>query len=110
MMGIRLAKEDELEGLDLTGITLPFYHLLKNEVSICIAHGESWEVNASRVVNDSVKQSLEEQGTNREKVEDTCSFELHFTPTNSSHKSITIPLSTRQTSVDCESEAQFWKQ
>jgi hypothetical protein len=43
-MGIRLAKEDELEGLDLTGITLPFYHLLKNEVSICIAHGESWEV------------------------------------------------------------------
>jgi hypothetical protein len=76
---------------------------------VCLAHGESWEVAASRAVHDLVKNILEEQGTNKEKPEDTGSFELHYTPTNSCQKSITIPLSTRQTSVDCETEGQFWK-
>ncbi len=76
---------------------------------ICLAHGESWEVAASRAVHDLVKKVLEEHGNNKEKPEDNGSFELHFTPTNSCHKSITIPLSTRQTSIDCEGEEQFWK-
>jgi hypothetical protein len=76
---------------------------------IYLAHGESWEVAASRAVHDLVKKVLDEQGMNEEKPEDNGSFELHYTSTNSCHKSITIPLSTRQTSIDCETEGQFWK-
>jgi hypothetical protein len=56
-----------------------------------------------------VKKVLEEQGTNKEKHEDNGSFELHYTPTNSCHKSITIPSSTRQTSIDYDIEEQFWR-
>jgi hypothetical protein len=77
--------------------------------SFYIAHGESWEVAASRAVSDLVKRIVEEQNINKENLEDNGSFELHYTPSNTSHKSITIPLSTRQTSVDCEAEDRFWK-
>ncbi|CAF1553744.1 unnamed protein product [Adineta steineri] len=91
IIGIRLAKEDELEGLDLT------------------AHGESWEVAASRAVGDLVKQILEEQGTNKEKIEDNGSFELHYTPSDSNAKSFSVPLSTRQTTIDFESDDRCWK-
>ena len=91
IMGIRLGKEDELEGLDLT------------------AHGESWEVAASRAVHDLVRKVLDEQGTIQDKPEDNGSFELHYTSTNPCHKSITIPLSTRHTSMDSEADGQLWK-
>lgn len=74
-----------------------------------LAHGESWEVAASRAVSDLVKKILEEEGNNLVKFEDNGSFELHYTPTNSCHKSIAIPLSTRQTSIDCETEVHFSK-
>ncbi len=107
IMGIRLAKEDELEGLDLTGIRYSLSHPMKKV--FFLAHGESWEVAASRAVHNLVKKVLEEEGINRDKPDDNGSFELHYTPTNSCHKSITIPLSTRQTSIDCETEEQFWK-
>lgn len=79
------------------------------EYCFCLAHGESWEVAASRAVSDLVKKILEEEGINKEKFEDNGSFELHYTPTNSCHKSITIPLSTRQTSIDCEPDEHFCK-
>ncbi|CAF3868814.1 unnamed protein product, partial [Rotaria sp. Silwood1] len=77
IMGIRLGKEDELQGLDIT------------------AHGESWEVTASRAVSDLVKKVLQEQGTTKEEAEDAGTFELHYNPKNSNRKSFKIPLFKR---------------
>ncbi|CAF4070063.1 unnamed protein product, partial [Rotaria sp. Silwood1] len=77
IMGIRLGKEDEHQGLDIT------------------AHGESWEVTASRAVSDLVKKVLQEQGTTKEEAEDAGTFELHYNPKNSNRKSFKIPLFKR---------------
>ncbi|CAF3896349.1 unnamed protein product [Rotaria sordida] len=74
IMGIRLAKEDELEGLDLT------------------AHGESWQVTASRAVSDLVKKFLDEQGITKEEAEDNGTLELHYTPNHPNKKAFKIPL------------------
>ncbi|CAF5018228.1 unnamed protein product, partial [Rotaria sp. Silwood1] len=80
IMGIRLGKEDEVQGLDIA------------------AHGESWEINASRAVCDLVKKVLQEQGTTREGAEDTGTFELHYKPKNPTKKSLKIPLFKRKKS------------
>ncbi|CAF4696150.1 unnamed protein product [Rotaria sp. Silwood2] len=77
IMGIRLAEKDELEGLDIA------------------AHGESWEITASRAVSDLVKKVLQEQGTTREEAENTGTFELHYKPKNPNKKSLKIPLFER---------------
>ncbi|CAF3926915.1 unnamed protein product, partial [Rotaria sp. Silwood1] len=74
IMGIRLAKEDELEGLDLT------------------AHGEGWEVAASRAVGDLVKTILEEQETMKANGQGTGTFELRYKPNNPSQKAFKIRL------------------
>ena len=108
-MGIRLAKEDELQGLDLTGTVFLFYHPISIRDHLSIAHGESWEVAASRAVHDLVRKLLDERGTNEDKPDDNGSLELHYTSTNACHKSITIPLTTRQPSMDRETEGNFWK-
>ncbi|CAF4237676.1 unnamed protein product, partial [Rotaria sordida] len=71
------AKEDELEGLDLT------------------AHGESWQVTASRTVNDLVKKVLEEQGIMNEEAEDNGTLELHYNPKNPNKKAFKVPLMKR---------------
>jgi len=85
IMGIRLAKEDELEGLDLT------------------AHGESWEVAASRAVSDVVRKIIEEQDDNtKQPVQENGTFELHYTPTNSNVRSFKIPLPKRHKSPDVQ--------
>ena len=76
---------------------------------ICIAHGESWEVAASRAVHDLVRKVLDERRIHEDKPDDSGSFELHYTSNNTCHKSITIPLTTRQTSIDRETEGHFRK-
>ncbi|CAF5144939.1 unnamed protein product, partial [Rotaria sp. Silwood1] len=68
IMGIRLAKEDELQGLDLT------------------AHGESWQVTASRTVSDLVRKILDEEGVSKEEAEDAGTLELHYNPKNPNKK------------------------
>ncbi|CAF0935984.1 unnamed protein product [Rotaria sordida] len=77
IMGIRLAKEDELEGLDLT------------------EHGENWEVTASRAVSDLVQKILEEQGMTKEEAEDNGTLELHYNPENPNKKAFRVPLLKR---------------
>ncbi|CAF1451235.1 unnamed protein product [Rotaria sp. Silwood1] len=77
MMGIRLAKEDELQGLDLT------------------AHGESWQVTASRTVSDLVRKILDEEGVSKEEAEDAGTLELHYNPKNPNKKPFKIPLFKR---------------
>ncbi|CAF1523878.1 unnamed protein product, partial [Rotaria sordida] len=74
IMGSRWAKEDEFEGLDLT------------------AHGESWQVTASRAVSDLVKKFLDEQGITKEEAEDNGTLELHYTPNHPNKKAFKIPL------------------
>lgn len=75
---------------------------MTSSLFVCLAHGECWEVAASRAVGDLVKQILEEQGAAREKLEDNGSFELHYTPADANRKSFTVPLTTRQMTIDCE--------
>ncbi|CAF5014588.1 unnamed protein product, partial [Rotaria sp. Silwood1] len=77
IMGIRLAKEDELQGLDLT------------------AHGESWQVTASRTVSDLVRKILDEEGVSKEEAEDAGTLELHYNPKNPNKKPFKIPLFKR---------------
>jgi hypothetical protein len=94
-IGIRLAKEDEIEGLDLTSkISSLFMKIKKTKLLLVVAHGESWEVAASRAVSKLVKTILEESSYGREEARENGTFELHYTPTDVNEKSITVPLST----------------
>ncbi len=63
-----------------------------------LAHGENWEVTASRKVSELVKKILEEQGDTKEGAVENGTFELHYTPTDSKQKSFKIPLATRSKS------------
>ncbi|CAF4422599.1 unnamed protein product, partial [Rotaria sp. Silwood2] len=74
LIGIRLAKEDELEGLDIT------------------AHGESWEVAASRAIGDLVQTVLEEQESMKANGKDTGTFELRYSPKNPNRTGFKIDL------------------
>ncbi|CAF3896388.1 unnamed protein product, partial [Rotaria sordida] len=74
IMGIRLAEEDEVEGLDLT------------------AHGENWEVTASQAIGDLVKTILEEQKHMEAAGQDTGTFELRYNPKNPKKMGFKIPL------------------
>ncbi|CAF1553731.1 unnamed protein product, partial [Adineta steineri] len=77
----RLAKEDELEGLDLT------------------AHGEGWEVVASRAVSDLVKKILDNQH-NPNEMRESGTFELHYTPSDAKRKPFKVNLSKPQKTSD----------
>ncbi|CAF0859186.1 unnamed protein product [Adineta steineri] len=81
IIGIRLAKEDELEGLDLT------------------AHGEGWEVVASRAVSDLVKKILDNQH-NPNEMRESGTFELHYTPSDAKRKPFKVNLSKPQKTSD----------
>ncbi len=59
-----------------------------------LAHGENWEITASRKVSDLVKKILEEQDHTKQSVEENGTFELHYTPSDAKRKSYKIPLST----------------
>jgi hypothetical protein len=65
-----------------------------------LAHGERWEVAASRAVSDLVKNILKEQNKTTEEAQENGTFELHYTPTNTNGKSFKIPLPKRQKSPD----------
>ncbi|CAF3085286.1 unnamed protein product [Rotaria sp. Silwood2] len=82
IMGIRLAKEDELEGLDLT------------------AHGEGWEIAASRAIGDLVKTILEEQAVMKANGEDTGTFELRYKPKDPNKKTLKIRLLKQKESAN----------
>ncbi|CAF0880484.1 unnamed protein product [Adineta steineri] len=77
IMGIRLAKEDEMIGLDAA------------------AHGEGWEVAASRAVGDMVKQVLAEVNENKGQLAENGTFELRYVPANKDRHSFSVPLPTR---------------
>ncbi|CAF1480427.1 unnamed protein product [Rotaria sordida] len=74
IMGIRLAEEDELEGLDLT------------------EHGENWEIAASRAIGDLVQAILHEQNNGKEEGRHSGTFELRYKPKNSNEKGFKIRL------------------
>lgn len=97
IIGIRLAKNDELEGLDLTGIIRTCYLNMQkiNGFDFILEHGENWEIEASRSIGDIVKKILEEQGKTREG-EDAGTFELHYNPKNPNKNAYRIPLSKRK--------------
>nr|AFK35842.1 unknown [Lotus japonicus] len=82
IIGIRLAKEDELEGLDLA------------------AHGEGWEVVASRAVGDLVKKVLANQHTTRNEICDNGTFELRYTPTDPTRQSFKVNIPNLSKATD----------
>jgi hypothetical protein len=92
-IGIRLPEEDEIEGLDVTGKLLVLLIKSENKRSVVIAHGESWEVAASRAVGNLVKQILKEENSNKEQPAENGTFELRYKPANVHEKPITVPLS-----------------
>lgn len=59
-----------------------------------IAHGESWEIAASRAISDLVKKVLDENEIGRAPTHRRGTFSLHYTPANFNDKAIAIPLST----------------
>ncbi|CAF1594799.1 unnamed protein product, partial [Adineta ricciae] len=77
-IGIRLPPSDEIEGLDVT------------------AHGESWEVAASRAFSRLVKQMLEDHNNNvnSDDVRQNGIFALQYTSGDRSQPSVTIPFPT----------------
>ncbi|CAF5155574.1 unnamed protein product, partial [Rotaria sp. Silwood1] len=77
-IGIRLAHEDELTGLDLA------------------AHGENWEAAATRAAADLVqqmRQQQEESGSGVDYAHDNGTFELSYKPSDGNVKPITIKYS-----------------
>ncbi|CAF1594809.1 unnamed protein product [Adineta ricciae] len=74
-IGIRLAREDEMEGLDVS------------------AHGESWEVAASRAFSKFVKEIVEEynNSANAQNVEENGTIALQYTSASGKQPAITIP-------------------
>ena len=57
---------------------------------LCLAHGEGWEVVASRAVGDLVKKVLANQHTTRNEICDNGTFELHYTPTDPTRQSFKV--------------------
>ena len=92
-MGIRLAKEDELKGLDLTSIIEIFIHE-KNRFVFFLAHGENWELTTTRKVSDLVKKILDDQDDMQAEAKENGTFELHYTPSDAKRQSFKIPIST----------------
>jgi ribosomal protein S12 methylthiotransferase accessory factor YcaO len=62
------------------------------EMILIVAHGESWELAASRAVTDVIQQFLTEPNVAKEQLHENGTFELHYTPTNGINRSFSIPL------------------
>ncbi len=59
---------------------------------LIVAHGESWEVTASRAVSEMIEKILSEHDKGRKQLQENGTFELHYTPTNTDNKTFVIPL------------------
>ncbi len=66
---------------------------------IITAHGESWEVAASRAVSALVKKVIEEHNTNNGPFLRRDTVDLRYTPGNPDGKTVIIPLSTIHTTL-----------
>lgn len=58
------------------------------------AHGEGWEIVASRAVGSLVKEILEENQNENKSSHRRGTFSLHYIPENFNEKTIAIPLTT----------------
>jgi hypothetical protein len=110
IMGIRLAKEDELAGLDLAGKIKVILYKILQKTNAFLAHGENWEITASRKVSDLVKKILEEQGDNKGGPVENGTFELHFNPNDSNRRSYKIPLPALSPSAQKQTDEQIMLQ
>lgn len=63
---------------------------------LVVAHGEKWEVAASRAVSKLVKKILEEQNGN-EQPQENGTFALQYTPSDLTRKTVTVPIETPNT-------------
>jgi hypothetical protein len=91
-IGIRLTEEDEIEGLDASGIVIYSIKKKINKIFLVAAHGENWEVAASHAVSALIKKVLQEHA-NKGQNQRVGTFDLHYKPANAEEHSITIPLS-----------------
>jgi hypothetical protein len=58
-----------------------------------VAHGESWEINASRTVGEIVEKVLAEHyNARKENPEQAGTFELHYKPADRIERSFSVPL------------------
>ncbi|CAF4169342.1 unnamed protein product [Adineta steineri] len=89
-MGIRLAKEDEMIGLDAT------------------AHGESWEVATSRAFSTLVREILDEHNNNKQEIQENGTFSLQYTAANQPRKSIAIPIPLTPTNTRKQSQPNLF--
>jgi hypothetical protein len=78
-----------------------------NKILLVLAHGESWEIGASRAVADLVKKIIEEQIANQEQSEQGGAVNLHYIPPSSDRKAIVIPLSSGNKSLDHHPESDL---
>jgi hypothetical protein len=70
----------------------------KKVSSFFLAHGEAWEVVASRAVSTLVKKILQEEGNTKHEAQENGTFELHYTPSDAKSKSYKVPLPKQQKS------------
>ena len=63
----------------------------KTKLLFVLAHGESWEVAASRAVSDLVTKVIQDQVA-KGHYRPGGTFNLHYKPPNENEQSITIPL------------------
>jgi len=93
IIGIRLTEQDEIEGLDASGIVIYSVKKNINKIFLVAAHGENWEVVASHAVSALIKKVIQEQVA-KGQTQQIGTFDLHYKPANANGHSITIPLST----------------
>jgi hypothetical protein len=70
-----------------------------------LAHGEGWEIVASRAVSDLVKKVLGEQHHTADQVQENGTFELHYTPSDAKMKTYKVPLPNPQKSPEHQSNS-----
>ncbi len=59
---------------------------------VVTAHGEGWEVAANRAVDDMLTKVVSQHGDSKQ-LQENGTFELRYTPKDTSNQSFTIPLS-----------------
>jgi hypothetical protein len=65
-----------------------------------LAHGENWEVAATRAIGDLVRKVLKEQDNSKDEARASGTFELLYTPPDRKQTSFKIPLPHPQKTPD----------
>lgn len=97
-MGIRLPKEDEIEGLDVTGrFELLIALSVHGDIRLIVAHGERWQVAASNAFNELIRKVVEEHHKAADQLQGKGTLALQYIPADADQQAFSVPISTPST-------------